>query len=142
MDFEWNNKSKDLGDKPTAIDIHSETLCNDNFRTALWTGEHLQVTLMSIPCGGEIGLENHEHLDQLLKIESGCANVYMGKTKDCLKFMGKVNQNCAILIPAGTWHNVINACRQPLKMFSVYAPPQHPFGTVHKTKLDSDLAEY
>lgn len=141
MDFEWNNKSKDLGDKPVVIDIHNETVCNNNFRTAIWTGERLQVTVMSIPCGGEIGLENHEDLDQLLKIESGCANVYMGKTKDCVKFFGKINQNYAILIPAGTWHNVINACHQPLKMFSVYAPPQHPFGTVHKTKLDSDLAE-
>ena len=141
MDFEWHHKSKDLGNKPAVIDIHSETVCNDNFRSAIWTGEHLQVTVMSIPCGGEIGLESHEHLDQLLKIESGCANVYMGKTKDCVKFFQKANQNYAILIPAGTWHNVINACQQPLKIFSVYAPPQHPFGTVHKTKLDSDLAE-
>lgn len=140
MDFEWN-KSKDLGNKPTVINIHNETLCNENFRTAIWTGKHLQATLMSIPCGGEIGLEIHENLDQLLKIESGQANVYMGKNKNCITFMGTVNQNYAILIPAGTWHNVINACQQPLKMFSVYAPPQHPFGTVHKTKFDSDLAE-
>ena len=141
MDFEWKNKSKDLGDRPSVIDLHNETVCNDNFRTVIWTGEHLQVTVMSIPCGGEIGLENHEDLDQLLKLENGCANVYIGKTKDSVKFFGKINQNYAIIIPAGTWHNVINACRQPLKIFSVYAPPQHPFGTVHKTKLDSDLAE-
>ena len=139
--FLESGNQQDLGPKPALINIHSEALCNNHFRTAIWTGEHLQVTLMSIPVGGEIGLEMHDHLDQLIKIESGCANVYMGNCKQQVKLAGKANANYAILIPAGTWHNIINASSQPLKVFSVYAPPQHPFGTVHKTKFDSDLSE-
>ena len=134
--------NQDIGANAGIIDIRKETLCNTNFRAVIWTGKHLQITVMSIPVGGEIGLERHENLDQMLKVESGCANVYMGENKSCVKFVGKVNANCAIIIPAGTWHNIINACSCPLKMYSVYAPPQHPFGTVHETKLDSDLAEH
>lgn len=96
---------------------------------------------MSIPVGGEIGLEMHNNLDQFIKVESGCANVYIGDTKQTVKFMGKINADYAILIPAGFWHNVINTCACPLKLYSVYAPQKHPCKTVHKTKLDSDLAE-
>ena len=133
--------NKDLGAKPTVINIHNETVCNNNFRRAIWTGEYLQVTVMSIPVGGEIGLEIHENLDQFIRIESGCANIYMGDAKQNVKCMGKVNANYAIVIPSGTWHNIINACTCPLKVYSVYAPPKHPFGTVHERKLDSDLAD-
>ena len=134
-------KNNDLGAKPSLIDIREETLCNSNFRKVIWTGEHLQVTVMSIPVGGEIGLEMHDNLDQFIKVESGLANVYMGESKETLKLVGKVNSNYAILIPARTWHNIINVCSCPLKVYSVYAPPNHPFNTVHKTKLDSDLAD-
>ena len=134
--------NKDLGPKPSIINIRNEALTNDNFRTAIWSGEHLQVTVMSIPVGGEIGLEMHDNLDQFIKVESGCAKVYVGKTKQDVKFAGNVNANCAIVVPHGTWHNIINACGCPLKLYSIYAPPQHPFGTVHKTKLDSDLSEH
>ena len=133
--------SKDLGPKPGIINIQQETLQNQNFRTALWTGESLQVTVMSIPVGGEIGMEIHENLDQFLRVEGGCANVYMGKTKKEMKFIGRVNPDYAIIVPAGTWHNIVNACPRPLKLYSVYAPPKHPFGTVHKTKQDADIAE-
>ena len=132
---------QDLGAKPIILDIRKETICNQNFRTAIWTGGFLQITVMSIPLGGEIGLEMHDDLDQFVKVESGFANVYMGHTKQCVKFAGRVNANYAILIPAGTWHNIVNASGCPLKVYSVYAPPKHPIGTVHKTKLDSDLAE-
>ena len=133
--------TKDLGAKPGVINIHKQTLCNQNFRTALWTGEYLQLTVMSIPVGGEIGLEMHDNLDQFIRIESGCANVYMGNAKQDVKLVEKVNSSYAIIIPAGTWHNVINACSCPLKIYSLYAPPNHPFGTIHKTKLDSDLVD-
>ena len=132
---------KYLCEKPNIINIRKETLCNHNFRTEIWTGKHLQVTVMSIPVGGEIGLELHNDLDQFVRVESGCAAVYMGKTKQNVKLVGKINSNYAIVIPAGTWHNVINSCSCPLKVYSVYAPPQHPFGTIHETKLDSDLSE-
>ena len=140
MSFEQEH-NQDLGAKPSLINIHNETLCNTYFRKAIWTGNDLQVTVMSVPIGGEIGLELHDNLDQFIKIESGCANVYMGECKKSLKFVGKVNANYAIIVPAGTWHNIINACQCPLKLYSVYAPPKHPFGTIHETKLNSDLAE-
>ena len=133
--------NKDVGPKPTVLNIHNESLCNQNFRTVLWTGEQLQITVMSVPIGGEIGLEFHDDMDQFIKVEQGCANVYMGESKEDLKCIGKVYRNCAIIVPAGTWHNIVNSCSCPLKLYSVYAPPKHPFGTIHKTKLDSDLSE-
>ena len=138
MDFE---KSQDRGACPVVMNLHTEILCNQNFRTTIWTGKHLQVTVMSVPSGGEIGLEMHDDLDQFLRIENGCAAVYMGKTKQSVSFVGTANQNCAIIIPAGTWHNIVNASTYTLKLYSIYAPPQHPFGTIHATKLDSDKAE-
>lgn len=131
----------DLGGEPAIINIEKETKINNFFRRAIWTGEHLQVTVMSIPAGGEIGLEIHEDTDQFLRIEFGVGSVYMGKTKKDIKFIGDANSECAILIPAGTWHNVINTQKVPLKLYSIYAPPHHPIGTIHKTKFDSDLAE-
>ena len=134
-------KDKEFVGKSGLINIRKEALCNDKFRRVIWTGSHLQVTVMSIPVGGEIGLEMHDDLDQFIKLESGCANVYMGDTKQKVKFVGKVNANYALVIPAGTWHNVINACSCPLKVYSVYAPPKHPVCTVHERKLDSDLAD-
>lgn len=140
MDLECQ-KSKDLGAKPCILNIRNEVLCNSNFRTAIWTGKYLQITVMCIPVGGEIGLERHDDLDQFIRIESGFAAVYMGKEKQSVRFLGKANADCAVVIPAGTWHNLINAGNCPLKVYSIYAPPQHPFGTVHKTKLDADLAE-
>ena len=127
--------------KPALIDVRKETQSNPYFRKVLWTGEYLQVTVMSIPVGGEIGLEMHDDLDQFIKVESGCAHVYIGDTKQTVKFMGKINADYAILIPAGVWHNVMNACSCSLKVYSVYAPPKHPCGRIHKTKMDSDLAE-
>lgn len=139
MDF--CSESKDLGAKPQVINIRNAVCKNANFRTAIWTGEYLQITVMSIPAGGEIGLEKHDDLDQFIKVESGCANVYMGKTKPTVKRVGTINAEYAVVIPAGTWHNVVNACSCPLKVYSIYAPPKHPFGTVHQTKLDSDLSE-
>ena len=134
-------ENKDLGAKPQLLNIHNEVCCNTNFRTTIWTGDHLQVTIMSIPVGGEIGLEIHEDVDQFLQIENGVARVYMGKTKQSVSCFGRADNNCAIIIPQKTWHNIINVGRIPLKLYSIYAPPEHPFGTIHKTKLDSDLAE-
>ena len=134
-------KNTDVGSKPSLLNIHNEAVCNHHFRKEIWTGESLQVTVMSIPVGGEIGLEMHDDLDQLIKVESGCANVYMGEERRKVQFRGKINANYAIVIPAGTWHNVINACSCPLKVYSVYAPPKHPVGTMHETKFDSDLSE-
>ncbi len=131
----------DLGNQPAVVNIDKETRCNNNFRKAIWTGEHLQVTVMSIIPGGEVGLEIHENLDQFFRIEYGVASVYMGKTKQDVKFYGNANDNYAILVPAGTWHNIINEQNTPLKLYSIYAPPKHPIGTIHKTKFEADLEE-
>ena len=108
---------------------------------AIWTGKYLQITVMSIPAGGEIGLEMHDDLDQFIKAESGVAKVYMGNSKKSVKFAGTISPNCAIVIPAGTWHNIINASHCHFKVYSIYAPKKHPIGTIHQTKLNSDLAE-
>jgi len=134
-------ENKDLNNIPTIINIHKEVCCNNYFRKEIWTGEHLQVTVMSIPAGSEIGLEKHDNLDQFIRVEYGVGAVYMGKTKQDMRFIGNVNSDYSILIPAGTWHNVINIQNQPLKVYSIYTPPQHPIGTIHKTKFDADLAE-
>lgn len=136
-----NNQIGDLGNAPAVINIHKETLSNNYFRRAIWTGDHLQVTVMSIPAGGEVGLEIHENLDQFLRIEYGVASVYMGKTKQDVKFFGNANSAYSILVPAGTWHNILNEQNIPLKLYSVYAPPKHPIGTAQKTKFEADLEE-
>ena len=136
-----NEINGDLGDCPALINIHKEACKNTHFRRALWTGENLQITLMCIPSGGEIGLEIHEENEQFLRIEYGIASVYMGKTKQDVKFFGNATSDYAIVIPKGTWHNIINEQNVPLKLYSIYAPPHHPIGTVHKTKFEADLAE-
>lgn len=130
------------GDKPTLLNLSNVARANGFYRKEIWTGEYLQLTVMSIPVGGEVGLEIHNENDQFIGAEYGVASVYSGATKQGVKFMGNLNPDCVVIIPAGTWHNIINDGNVPLKLYSVYAPPHHPKGTVHKTKFDSDLADY
>lgn len=129
---------KDYGPNPFVIDIEKATKQNRNFRTVLWTGSHLQLTLMNINVGEDIGLEVHPHLDQFIRIEEGKGLVKMGNRKDNLDFQAYVDDDFAFIIPAGKWHNLINTGNKPIKLYSIYAPPQHPFGTVHKTKADAE----
>lgn len=124
--------------EPIVFNINRCTAENDCFRTALWTGEHLQITLMSIPCGCDIGKEMHNDVDQFIKIQRGTAKVVMGKCEDKLDFCKSADANSAVVIPAGYWHNIINTGSTPLKLYSIYAPPQHPYDTVHKTKKDAE----
>jgi mannose-6-phosphate isomerase-like protein (cupin superfamily) len=133
---------RDHGPEPLIIDLGRITKANPNYRTALWTGEHLQVTLMSIPAGGDIGLEVHPELDQLIRIEHGNALVLMGTEKGRLLDQKRISQGYAVIVPAGTWHNILNTGASPLKLFSIYAPPQHPFGTLQETKQVAEAAEY
>ena len=132
---------KDYGAEPFVVNINEATKQNNTFRTALWTGKHLQLTLMSINVGEDIGLEVHPNTDQFIRIEEGQGLVKMGSRKDNLDFQRKVYDDFAIFIPAGTWHNVINTGYKPLKLYSIYAPPQHPYGTVHATKAIAMAAE-
>ena len=128
---------KDYGPHPFVINIEEATKRNDTFRTALWTGEYLQLTLMSINVRDDIGLEVHPDHDQFIRIEEGQGIVEMGDKKDKLDFQRKVYDDYAIFIPAGKWHNLINTGRTPLKLYSIYAPPEHPRGTIHETKQDA-----
>ncbi|GIQ69529.1 cupin domain-containing protein [Xylanibacillus composti] len=132
---------KDYGPHPLVINIEEATMKNQTFRTALWTGKHLQVTLMSINPGEDIGLEIHPKTDQFLRIESGRGLVQMGREKVRLDFQQPISDNDAIMVPSGTWHNVTNTGHTPLKLYSIYAPPQHPRGTVHETKAIAMAAE-
>ena len=132
----------DYGPKPFVTNITCEAQKNQNFRTAFWTGFHLQMTLMSIPACGEIGVEMHPDTDQLIRVEAGQALVRMGDCRDELDFKYHLSAGEAVFVPSGTWHNVINAGNCPLKLSSIYAPPQHPRGTIHRTKADAANEKY
>lgn len=135
------NGLKDYGAEPFVVNINEAAKQNKTFRTALWTGTHLQVTLMSLQPGEDIGLEMHPDVDQFLRVEQGQGIIQMGKSRDNLDFERRIFDDSAIIIPAGTWHNLINTGNIPLKLYSIYAPPNHPFGTVHVTKADALAAE-
>lgn len=136
-----NNNISDYGPEPLVVNIEEATIRNTAFRTALWTGCHLQLTLMSINIGEDIGLEIHPDLDQFIRIEQGQGLILMGDTKERPNFQANVQADFAFIIPAGKWHNLINTGRVPLKLYSIYAPPQHPYGTVHLTKAIAQAAE-
>jgi Mannose-6-phosphate isomerase len=125
--------ASDHGKQPWVVDINDLTKKNTNFRTTEWTGSHLQMTVMSIKPGGEIGLEKHDKGDQFIRVEEGKARVVMGPTREKMTFDRKVSDDWAIFIPAGFWHNIINEGDKPLKVYAIYAPPEHPAGTVHET---------
>ncbi|ANX11556.1 cupin [Fictibacillus arsenicus] len=132
---------RDYGGKPLVINIDEASKVNNTYRTALWTGEHLQVTLMSIDVGDDIGLEVHPNTDQFLRIEEGQGIVQMGDSQDQLDFQVEAYDDFAIMIPAGKWHNLTNTGDKPIKLYAIYAPPEHPFGTVHPTKAAAMAAE-
>ena len=131
----------DQGPAPFVIDIERATLDNDTYRTTIWTGSHLQLTVMAIEPGHDIGLEVHDDHDQFLRVEEGIARVQMGPAEDELTFDETVGDDWAVFVPAGSWHNLTNVGDQPLKVYSIYAPPEHPHGTVHATKAEADAAE-
>jgi len=133
---------KDYGPEPLVLDIEDYTEANNNFRTALWTGTNLQLTLMSIPVGGEIGLELHSDIDQFIRIEEGKGKVLMGDSKESLTFNAIAEDDYAIIIPAGKWHNLINIGDKPLKLYSIYSPVEHPHNTIHKTFEESEAAHH
>lgn len=128
----------DEGPNPFVTNIETDTLANENYRTTRWTGSHLQMTLMKIDPGHDIGLEVHDDGDQFLRVEAGTARVQMGLTKDDLAFDREVGDDWAILVPAGTWHNVTNIGDGPLKVYAIYGPAEHRHGTVHPTKTDAE----
>ncbi|MDD4767806.1 MAG: cupin domain-containing protein [Desulfotomaculaceae bacterium] len=132
----------DYGPNPFAVNIDAATKQNNCYRIALWTGKHLQLTLMSINVGEDIGLEVHPNLDQFIRIEQGQGIIQMGDRKDRLDCRACVGDGFAIIIPAGKWHNLTNTGNVPLKLYSIYAPPAHPHGTVQQTKADAEEHHY
>ena len=135
-------KLKDYGPNPFVINIEEATKRNNYFRLALWTGEYLQLTLMTIGVGEDIGLEMHPDVDQFLRIEQGQGLVKMGDKKNMLDYQRNVCDDYVIFVPAGKWHNLINTGNIPIKLYSIYAPPEHPHGTIHKTKKDAEEDEH
>jgi mannose-6-phosphate isomerase-like protein (cupin superfamily) len=121
-------------------DIQTLTLDNTNFRTVLYTGPNLQLTVMCLAAGEEIGVEMHDHLDQFIRVESGQARVTLGPSATDVAVAHEIADDWAMIIPGGTWHNVINTGGAELRLYSLYAPAEHPDGTVHVTKDDADAA--
>ena len=132
----------DEGPTPFVTDIEADTLANESYRVARWTGSNLQMTLMTIQPGHDIGLEVHPDGDQFLRVESGTARVQMGSSEDDLSFDREVADDWVILVPAGMWHNVTNIGDEALKIYAIYGPPEHPHGTIHPTKADADADEH
>jgi len=118
-----------------AEDIKEATKENTNFRKVLYTGTHSQIVAMSIPVGGDIGLETHKTVDQILYFVQGeCEAIIDDESR-------RLHTHDIIFVPAGAAHNFTNVGEEDLKLFTVYAPPQHPDGTVHATKEDAEKAE-
>ncbi len=117
--------------------IEKETLENKYFRQVLFTGKHTQLVVMCLGPGEEIGDEVHANVDQFFRIEQGEAKFVFGE-----KQVRRVRDGDAVVVPAGTYHNVINMSNTaPLKLYTLYSPPNHPDGTVHKTRAEAEAAE-
>jgi mannose-6-phosphate isomerase-like protein (cupin superfamily) len=117
--------------------IEKETEKNNFFRKVLFTGKHLQLVVMCLQGGEEIGKEIHKTVDQFFRVESGKAKFILNDTET-----HTIGAGDAAIVPTGTWHNVINASKtEVLKLYTVYTPPNHPEGTIHKTKADAEAAE-
>jgi len=117
--------------------IEKKTLQNTNFREVVFTGKHAQLVVMSLGPGEDIGIEVHAGVDQFFRVEEGEAKFVLAG-KDHLVHAGD-----AVVVPAGTRHNVVNASATlPLKMYTIYSPPNHPAGTVHVKKADALVAEH
>jgi mannose-6-phosphate isomerase-like protein (cupin superfamily) len=115
--------------------IATEAEKSADFRRVLWTGEKTQLVIMTIPPDGEIGEEVHEDIDQILTFVSGTGEAKVaGSTK-------KVAQGDLVVVPAGTKHNFVNTGPNPLVLYTVYGPPEHADGAVHKTKEEADELE-
>jgi mannose-6-phosphate isomerase-like protein (cupin superfamily) len=117
--------------KGYVTNIERDTLANTDYRRVLFTGAHTQLVLMTLRPGEEIGRETHEEHDQFIRVESGTGMVMLGGARH------ELEDGVAVVIPAGTEHNVVNTSRDaPLLLYTLYSPPEHPDGTVHRTKRD------
>lgn len=111
--------------------IEKETLDNTNFRQVIWTGQHMQLVLMSIIPGGDIGVEVHPHVDQFFRIEAGEAKAVVNGVETTL------GEDSVLIVPAGAQHNIINTGTADLKIYTIYTPPNHIDGRIHVTKEEA-----
>jgi mannose-6-phosphate isomerase-like protein (cupin superfamily) len=116
-------------------DIEQLTEDNDDFRRVIYTGHHLQLVLMSIPPGDEIGEETHDDRDQFFRIEAGEGEIWIDGVRHA------VEADDAVVVPQGARHNVVARGTEPLQLYTLYGPPEHRDGTVHRTSDDADAAE-
>jgi mannose-6-phosphate isomerase-like protein (cupin superfamily) len=118
------------------VDIEKRSLENDNFREVLFTAEHCQLVVMAIAPGEEIGLETHHDVDQFIRIEAGMGKSILNGEERAIA------EGMALVIPVGTEHNIVNTSEHvALKLYTIYAPPHHPDGTIHRTKAEAEAAE-
>jgi len=115
--------------------IEEKTEQNNFFRQVLYTGKHTQLVVMSLLPGEEIGMEVHPQVDQFFRIEEGRAKVIIDGEEH------EVDEGFAIIVPAGSQHNVVNTGSNPLKLYTLYSPPNHPDGTIHPTRAEAMAAE-
>jgi mannose-6-phosphate isomerase-like protein (cupin superfamily) len=116
--------------------IEKRSLDNENFREVLFTAKNTQLVLMALKPGEEIGLETHDDIDQFIRVESGDGKAILNGKETSLE------DGSAVVIPAGTEHNIVNVSKtETLKLYTIYSPPEHPDGTVHKTKAEADEYE-
>lgn len=127
------DRIRDIGPDPQSFDIERATKDNTSYRSVAWSGRYLQVTLMSIPVGSDIGLEVHHETDQFLRLDAGSGRVQMGAAKDSLTFDTEVTDGWCVLVPAGTWHNITNIGQTPMQIYAIYAPAHHKPDKVHAT---------
>ncbi len=116
--------------------IEKKTLENTKFREVLFTGPHAQLVVMALRPGEDIGLETHADVDQFIRVEAGRGTAILDGKEQALE------DGSAVVIPAGTKHNIINTSRsEALKLYTIYSPPEHPDGTIHKTKAEAEAYE-
>jgi len=108
---------------------------NTDFRRVLYTAGRMQLVLMTLQPGEDIGEETHADIDQFFRVQEGEGEIWIDGA------MSRIDSDAAMIVPAGALHNVKNSGVEPLKLFTVYAPPAHPDGTVHATKADAEAAE-
>ncbi len=114
--------------------IDKATVANEDFRRVLYTGQNLQLVLMTLQPGEEIGAETHDDRDQFFRIEEGEGEIHIDGIRN------RVEDDFAVIVPAGALHNVVNTGDRPLRMYTIYGPPEHIDAVVHHTKAEADAA--
>ena len=133
-----SSKQKDHGPEPYSLNLAEFAKMNTNFREAVWTGDLLQLFVMSLKPQEEIGLEEHEDTDHFFYVIEGNGLIQMGPEDTNINYHKSIGPGSAIFVPKAEWHNIINNGSKPLKILVLYAPPHHDHGTVHKTKAEAE----